>query len=102
MDRVLKLELSPLYIGLRRFRETYFRWVAGLKTASEAVFKKCMEGSNPLFGEEGWSGWPRDVNQDSVLSWFADLSEKLAAFAEDFRSTPTRQRRPLAQPNRLI
>jgi hypothetical protein len=45
-----------------------------------------MEGSNPLFSE-GWSGWPKDANQDDVLSWFADLCEKLAAFAEDYKST---------------
>jgi len=95
------LELGPLYVGLRRFREIYFGRVAGLETASEAVFKKCIEGSNPLFGE-GWSGWPKDANQDDVLSWFADLCEKLAAFAEEYRSTPTYRRRPVAQPNKPI
>ncbi|KAI9782684.1 MAG: hypothetical protein M1839_004671 [Geoglossum umbratile] len=51
VDGVLKLELGPLYVGLRHFRETFFGGVAGLETASEAVFKKCVEGSNPLFTE---------------------------------------------------
>jgi len=76
--------------------------VAGLEAASKAVFKKCMEGNNPLFGSEGWGGWPKNANQDDVLSWFADLCEKLAAFAEDYRSTPTDRRRPIAQPNKPI
>jgi len=101
VDRVLKEELGPLYVGLPRFRETYFGRVADLETASEAVFKKCLEGSEPLFSD-GWSGWPQDANQDDVLSWFADLCEKLAAFAEDFRSTLTAGRRPVAQPNKPI
>ena len=101
VDRVLRLELGSLYVGLRHFRETYFGGVTGLEVASKAVFKKCMEGSNPLFSE-GWSGWPKGANQDDVLSWFADLSEKLAVFAEDCESTPTHRRRPLVQPNRPI
>lgn len=41
---VLKMELGPLYVGLRQFRETFFGGVADLETASEAVFKKCVEG----------------------------------------------------------
>ena len=99
MDRVLKLELGPLYVGLPRFRETYFGRVAGLQTAAEAVFKECMGGSSPLF-DEGWTGWPKDANQDDVLSWFADLCEKLATLAKDYRSDPTGRRRPVAQPNK--
>ncbi|EDN98261.1 hypothetical protein SS1G_13119 [Sclerotinia sclerotiorum 1980 UF-70] len=51
---------------------------------------------------EGWSGWPKDENQGDILSWFAEISEKLAAFAEDYKSTPTRQRRPLAQLKKSI
>ncbi|KAH7025306.1 uncharacterized protein B0I36DRAFT_417596 [Microdochium trichocladiopsis] len=101
VDRVLKLELGPLYIGLPRFCETYFGRVAGLERAAEAVFKECKGGSNPLF-HEGWSGWPKDANQDDVLSWFAGLCEKLAAFAEHHGSNPACRRRPLAQPNKPI
>ena len=102
VNRVLKLELSPLHVGLPRFRETYFGRVAGLETVVESVFKDCLGGSNPLFDEEGWTGWPKDANQDDVLSWFADLCEKLAAFAEHHGSKPAYRRRPLAQPNKPI
>ncbi|KAK3384287.1 hypothetical protein B0T24DRAFT_516412, partial [Lasiosphaeria ovina] len=101
VDRVLRDELGALYVGLPRFHEAFFGRVAGLKIASEAVFKKCMEGSEPLFSN-GWSGWPTDANQDDVLSWFAELNEKLAIFAEEYKSTPTYRRRPLAQPNKPI
>ena len=101
MDRVLRDELGVMYVGLPRFYETFFGRVADLGTASEAVFEKCKEGSKPLFSD-GWSGWPEDANQDHVLSWFSELSEKLATFAEDYRSIPTHRRRPLAQPNKPI
>ena len=90
-----------MYVGLPRFYETFFGRVADLGTASEAVFEKCKEGSEPLFSD-GWSGWPEDANQDHVLSWFSELSERLATFAEDYRSIPTHRRRPLAQPNKPI
>ncbi|KAK0704195.1 hypothetical protein B0T21DRAFT_397094 [Apiosordaria backusii] len=101
VDRVLRDELGVMYVGLPRFHETFFGQVADLQTASEAVFKKCKEGGESLFSN-GWSGWPRDANQDDVLSWFAELSEKLAALAEDYKSIPTHRRRPLAQPNKPI
>ncbi|KAN0076161.1 hypothetical protein V8E54_006303, partial [Elaphomyces granulatus] len=100
VDKVLKSELGRLYVGLRRFHEAFFEGVVDLKAASEAVFKKCMEGNSPLYCE-GWSGWPEDSNQDRVLSWFAKLSEQLSEFAEGYRPSPTR-RRPLAQPDRPI
>ncbi|KAK7414966.1 hypothetical protein QQZ08_012468 [Neonectria magnoliae] len=100
VDDVLKEELGPMYVGLRNFHETYFGDVADLETASEAFFKQCHEGSNPLF-DDGWSGWPEDAKQDDVLSWFVDFSEKLAAFAESNKSTPA-CRRPLAKPNEPI
>ncbi|KAL2415158.1 hypothetical protein ABEF91_003133 [Exophiala dermatitidis] len=101
VDDVLKEELGLMYVGLRGFHETYFGEVTGLETASEAFFKHCIEGSDPLF-DDGWRGWPRKANQDDVLSWFAAFCEELAAFAEDYKSIPIRQRRPLAQPNEPI
>ncbi|RYP42430.1 hypothetical protein DL768_010339 [Monosporascus sp. mg162] len=102
VDKVLRSELGPLYVGLPRFRETFFGSVTGLETASKAVFKKYLEGSDPLF-KEGWRGWPQDANQDDVLSWFADLSDKLAKLAKGCcSSAPTHRRRPLAQPNKPI
>ncbi|KAG7402743.1 hypothetical protein Forpe1208_v017044 [Fusarium oxysporum f. sp. rapae] len=103
VDDVLKEELGSMYVGLRCFHDTYFGGVAGLDAASQAFFKQCVEGSDPLF-EDGWKGWPRDANQDDVLSWFANFSDKLAAFAGSHESIPTHQhrRRPLAQPNKPI
>ena len=98
MDKVLKSELDPLYIGLRRLRETYFGGVAGLETASEIVFKKCVEGSNPLFGSGGWSEWPANAKEKDVLAWFVDLIPRLEAFAKGCNSTSTSQRKLLAQP----
>jgi hypothetical protein len=94
VDRVLRDELGAMYVRLPRFHETFFGRVTGLEAASEAVFKKCIEGSEPLFSN-GWSGWPTDANQDDVLSWFTELNEKLATFAEEYKSTPTHRRRPL-------
>ncbi|CRK28992.1 hypothetical protein BN1723_006727 [Verticillium longisporum] len=100
VDLVLREELGTMYVGLPGFHKAYFGRVVDLDIASRAIFQKCEEGSNPLF-REGWTGWPRDVNQDGVLSWFADMSEKLAVFAESFRPTLA-HRRPLAQPNKPI
>ncbi|GAW24971.1 hypothetical protein ANO14919_145680 [Xylariales sp. No.14919] len=106
VDRVLKLELGPLYVGIPQFRETFFGAVADLQTASDLFFKRCIEGDDPRFrrgtGWTGWTGWPKDASPDDVLCWFAKWSEALAAFAEDYKSTPTRQRRPLAQLNKPI
>ncbi|KAG8664855.1 uncharacterized protein FPOAC1_013635 [Fusarium poae] len=103
VDDVLKEELGPMYVGLRNFHSTYFGGVADLQTATQAFFEQCLEGSDPLF-EDGWKGWPKDANQDDVLSWFADFSDKLAAFAGNHGSIPTHRlrRRPLAQPNKPI
>jgi hypothetical protein len=101
VDRVLKSELGPLYVGLPHFRSTFFGGVSGLKSASDAVFQRCTEGSNALF-VDGWKGWPKDANQEDVLSWFADLSEKLATFSADYNPAMAHLRRPLAQPNKPI
>ncbi|RSL57392.1 hypothetical protein CEP54_008310 [Fusarium duplospermum] len=103
VDDVLKEELGPIYVGLGNFHDTYFGGVADLQTVSRAFFEQCREGSDPLF-ENGWKGWPEDTNQDDVLSWFADFSEKLAAFADGHKSISTHRhrRRPLAKPNKPI
>jgi hypothetical protein len=37
-----------------------------------------------------------------VLSWFADFTEKLAAFIESYNSAPAHKRRPLAKPDEPI
>lgn len=64
---MLKDELSPIYIRLHSFYNIYFRSVTNLKIASQAFFEQCLEGSDLLF-ESGWKGWPKDANQDDVLS----------------------------------
>lgn len=52
VDDVLKEELGHMYIGIPGFFEAFFREVAGLKQAAQAVFEKCKEGDNPLYREE--------------------------------------------------
>ncbi|TWU78629.1 hypothetical protein ED733_005229 [Metarhizium rileyi] len=101
VDRYLMMELGPTYVGLCRFYEVFFERIDGLENAAEAVFKKCMEGAEPLFNE-AWSGWPRTASQDEVLSWFADISNKFTEFADESRLKPLNQRRLLAQPNKPI
>lgn len=101
VDKILKMELGPLYVGLGRFYEIFFERVDGLRIAAEAVFEKCKKGSEPLF-DEGWSGWPQSADQDEVLSWFADISNKFTEFADESRLEPLNRRRPLAQPNKPV
>ncbi|KAF3768445.1 hypothetical protein M406DRAFT_250425 [Cryphonectria parasitica EP155] len=107
VDRILKLELGPLYVDVPSFSETYFGQVAGLEAGSKAVFKKCVEGSNPLFGSQGWRGWPAVTSEKNVVCWFHNLFPKLEAFAKDYSAAlastpataPTPRRKLLAQPN---
>ncbi|KAJ9129857.1 Rhodopsin kinase [Pleurostoma richardsiae] len=101
VDDVLKEELGPMYVGLRDFHRVYFGGIAGLETASEAFFKQCLQGNEPLF-DDGWRGWPKDAKQDDVLSWFVGFCEELASFTDSYKSCPIRQRRPLTQPNESI
>lgn len=98
IDLVLKLELGPFHVGIHCFREKILERVIGLKAASETVFEKCMEGSAPLFGDQGWSGWPVGALEDNVLDWFGHLIPKLEAFAQNCDSAPTSRRKLLAQP----
>lgn len=56
---VLKMELGPLYVGLRQFRKTLFGGVADLETASEAVFKKCVEGRGDHLSGQRITSRPR-------------------------------------------
>jgi hypothetical protein len=58
VDGVLKEELGTMHIDIPGFYAAFFGDVADLETASKVVFKKCREGSNPLYYEEsGWDGW---------------------------------------------
>ncbi|KAK8002315.1 zinc-binding oxidoreductase CipB [Apiospora arundinis] len=101
VDGVLKEELGPLYVGLRDFQAAFFGGVVDLDSASETAFKRCKEGESPLFNE-GWQGWPGDANEKDVLHWFANVSHKLAEFAEEYCPDRRSQRRPLAKPNQPI
>ncbi|RBA11773.1 hypothetical protein FPRO05_14255 [Fusarium proliferatum] len=88
VDDVLKEELGSMYVGLRRFHDAYFGGVTGLDAASQVFFHQDAP----------------DANQDDVLSWFADFSDKLMKFVDSHGSIWTHQhrRRPLAQPNKPI
>ncbi|KAI1825468.1 hypothetical protein F4861DRAFT_537932 [Xylaria intraflava] len=101
MDRALKAELGPIYVGLHKFHETYFGAVVDLEKASKAFFNQCMGDSDPLF-DNGWRGWPKDAKQDDVLHWLESFCEKLASFAESYKSSPVGQRALLTQPNTLV
>lgn len=97
VDIVLKAELEPLYAGIPHFHQTFFGDVPYLDTVSQDVFRRCSEGDNPLF-RVGWNGWPTNAQESDVLAWFRDLIPKLEALADDRLSSPSAQRKLLAQP----
>ncbi|KAI1086236.1 hypothetical protein F5B19DRAFT_175473 [Rostrohypoxylon terebratum] len=101
VDAILEEELGTMYVGLRRFHETFFGDVAGLQTASEAVFAKCGEGGNPLFAD-GWIGWPPQAGQEDVLSWFQNVVPQLLQLAQDCRPITVPARRLITQPNNSL
>ncbi|KAH6607062.1 hypothetical protein Trco_003375 [Trichoderma cornu-damae] len=89
-DQVLKTQLGTPTIDIPKFRETLFASVPGLEAAADAVFRKCSEGDEPLFGQDGWRGWP-----------FSNIIPKLEAFATGHRPSTLRQgRKLLLQPRR--
>jgi len=98
---VLKEDLRLTNVALPDFYECFFGDVADLELVSQAVFEKCMEGRNPLYSE-GWRGWAANANQEDVLTWFAELSENLAAFAEEYKPNSTQRRRPVARPQKPV
>ncbi|KAJ2906934.1 hypothetical protein MKZ38_009797 [Zalerion maritima] len=102
VDKVLKEELGSMFVGIPGFHERFFGGVAELDTVSELVFKRCVKGDKPLHSGGAWTGWPHNAKEEEVLSFFAQLSDQLEKFAEEFRSTPTTRRRPLAQPTKPI
>jgi hypothetical protein len=101
VDRVLKEELGAMYVGLPRFHDTFFGAIPELDRASELVFKKCLDGDDPLF-HEGWRDWPADANQNKVLDWLSTIIKKLDNLANKHKSTTTLPRRLLAKPNKPI
>ncbi|KAJ5465921.1 hypothetical protein N7530_009708 [Penicillium desertorum] len=68
VNRVLKSELGPLYIGLPDFRSIFFRGVSSLQSVSDTVFEKYTKGRNTLF-TKGWKGWPKNANQEDILNY---------------------------------
>ncbi|XP_044721135.1 uncharacterized protein HRG_06132 [Hirsutella rhossiliensis] len=91
VDPILKLELEHLYVGLPHFHKAFFGDVPDLDMVSEAVFRRCTEGDNPLF-KDGWSGWPACAKESDVLTWFGGLIPKLEEFAGD-RISPAARRK---------
>ncbi|TWU72040.1 hypothetical protein ED733_001671 [Metarhizium rileyi] len=98
VDRVLKQELGPLYVGVPDFCDTFFKGVPDLETAPKTAFSKCSKGDNPLFCG-GWTGWPANAKESDVLAWFIDLVPRLEAFAGNSNSTLLNRRKLLVQPN---
>ncbi|KAI0096458.1 serine/threonine-protein kinase Sgk2 [Nemania sp. FL0031] len=79
----------------------YIDSVPNLVTASQAVFDKCTEGSNPSFSKGGWSGWLPGAKEDSVFHWLTNISEKLATLGEEYNQAG-RRRGALGRPHKPI
>jgi hypothetical protein len=103
VDDVLKEELGPMYVGIPGFFEAFFGKVADLQPATQAVFKRCCEGDNPLYQEEsGWQGWPEEVKERDVLRWFAEITGQLSDYAAEHKPASKTRRRSLAQPHQPL
>ncbi|KAB8069840.1 hypothetical protein BDV29DRAFT_182013 [Aspergillus leporis] len=102
VDAVLKEELGSIYIGVRGFYEAYFGGIEGLEEAGAAVFRKCQEGANPLFTEDGWRSWPESAKERNVLDWLAPLVKDLRDLAVEEGFHLTTDRTVLTQPNRPL
>ncbi|KAH7016211.1 uncharacterized protein B0I36DRAFT_377834 [Microdochium trichocladiopsis] len=68
VDDALKSELGALYIDNPQFFETFFESIPGLAAASKAVFEKCRDETEGLFGT-GWTGWPRLLIRPKLASF---------------------------------
>ncbi|KAI8963086.1 hypothetical protein F5Y11DRAFT_320816 [Daldinia sp. FL1419] len=88
-DDVLKEDLGPMYVDIPGFYEAFFGRIPGLESSSKTIFEKCREGPNPLFCE-GWTEWPKNVTEASVLSWLKMIIKKLMQWAQDDRKMPER------------
>ncbi|KAF2844181.1 hypothetical protein T440DRAFT_523703 [Plenodomus tracheiphilus IPT5] len=103
VDDVLKEELGDLYVGVPGFSDAFFRDVAGLRPAAQAVFDKCQEGDSPLYRlASGWQGWPEGAKEKDVLNWFAPLTDQLLDLTEGQQPESRIRRRPLAQPHQPL
>ena len=103
VDDVLKEELGSLYVGVPGFYEAFFREVRDLEAVGTAVFRKCKEGDNPLYREEGgWRDWPESAEEKEVLKWFVGHVSLFLDLAEEQGSAPKTSRSLLAQPNQPL
>ncbi|KAL7784943.1 hypothetical protein V8C37DRAFT_394987 [Trichoderma ceciliae] len=101
VDSILKKELGNPCIDIRKFRESFFERVPNLEIAAAAVFDKCCQGDEPIFGQDGWKGWPPKAREDDVLAWFENTIAKLEELAADYRPANLTYRRKLLRQPRL-
>jgi hypothetical protein len=99
IDPIVKEDLGPVYIDIPQFYEAFIGDITELESASQSIFEKCCEGSDPFF-REGWTGWTRDAQEPAILSWLQKIVEQLTRWAQDYRRTPTRGL--LGEPNKLL
>ncbi|KAJ8067854.1 hypothetical protein OCU04_003445 [Sclerotinia nivalis] len=99
VDRLLNIELDKIHVDVPQIWEKFFGNVEKLETTSRAFFEKCKAGTDPYFCE-GWAGWPSDAKEKAVIKWLTKFIEKLAAFAQGYRSIQTR--RIIAKPEKPI
>ncbi|KAI9765136.1 MAG: hypothetical protein M1839_005614, partial [Geoglossum umbratile] len=105
-DNALKDELdSSLYIDILGFFDAFFGEVTNLESVTEAVFRKCQEGENPLYKEGkggGWHDWPKDALENEVLDWFKKLIDMFLEFTRENGAALNVQRRPFGQPGQHL
>jgi hypothetical protein len=60
---------SSLYIDIPDFFDTFFDKVANLTSVTDIIFRKCQEGTGPLYNKEegGWHNWPEDAKEEQIL-----------------------------------
>lgn len=100
-DDVLKEDLGPMYVDIPLFHEAFFGRIPELERTSRAIFDKCCEGSDPFFSK-GWTGWPGDADESTVLVWLQNLIQQLMRWAQAHGQMPIPRRGLLAEPHRPL
>ena len=81
----MKEELGPFHVDIPGFFEAFFGDILHLKTASDAVFKKCKEGNNPLYEDimpgvvTGLRGQERSI----FFEWLVKLVDIIFDFVKE-------------------
>ncbi|KAI1770974.1 hypothetical protein F4818DRAFT_430766 [Hypoxylon cercidicola] len=101
METLLKSKICSMFVGLDRFYEVHFGDIEGLEAASETVFAKCTEGSDPLFGD-GWKGYPPAAEKRVFLNWFVDLVQQLSRMVQEQYAPVGPVRQVIAQPTKPL